>query len=108
MASKREERIQTIATGLLISRMSPVDAITQASLFVGLCEARNAVVAEKAEATPEPEEEDPELALYVSAVRELDSCVELWFIENDYKHGLTPEKTVERWDQYKGYWRRNE
>ena len=106
MASKREERIQNLAAGLLIAGWTPADALAQSALFVQLCEARDAAEAE-AEATPEPEE-DHHLTDYIAAVRELDSCVELWFIQNDYRHGFTPEKTVERWDQYKGYWRRNE
>ena len=47
--------------------------------------------------------EDPELAAYVAAVRELDRCVEWWFAQNDYKHGFTAEKTVRRWREYGVY-----
>lgn len=101
--SKREERIQNLAAGLMIAGRSPADAISQAAIFVQLCEARDA----EAEATHN-DDDDPELALYVNAVRELDSCVELWFIQNDYKHGFTPEKTAERWGEYSMYLRSNE
>ena len=101
--SKREERIQNLAAGLLIAGRTPADALAQSALFVQLCEARDA--AEESEATHDPGE-DHHLTDYIAAVRELDSCVELWFIQNDYKHGFTPEKTAERWDEYRAYLRR--
>lgn len=67
--SKREERIQNLAAGLLIAGRSPIDAFHAAQAFVNICEARDAAEAE-AEATQEPDE-DPKLALYINAVREL-------------------------------------
>jgi len=47
--------------------------------------------------------EDHELEAYVAAVRELDPCVERWFIYNDYKHGFTVEKSAERWRKFGVY-----
>lgn len=103
--SKREERIQTIATGLLISRMSPVDAITQAALFVQLCETRSAAEAE-AEATPEPEE-DPEVELYVNAVKELVPWAERGIIINLRYNAYSPAGAAEWLKSYSLYLRTN-
>ena len=100
--SKREERIQNLAAGLPIAGWTPADALVQSAIFVGLCEARDA-----AEATPD-DDDDPELALFVNAVRELYSCVEMWFVVNDYRHGFAPAKTVERWREHGQYLRSNE
>ena len=52
--------------------------------------------------------EDHELAAYVAEVRTLNPCVERWFVDNDYKHGSTPEKTVERWREFLDYLERTE
>lgn len=59
-------------------------------------------VPDSAEATPEPGG-DYQLGLYANAVVELDACVEMWFIENDYRHGFTPEETVWRWRDHVSY-----
>jgi hypothetical protein len=52
--------------------------------------------------------EEPELAAYIAAVRELVPCVEWWFAINVYKHGFTPEKSAELWQEYKAYFGRVE
>ena len=106
MSSKREERIQNLAAGLLIAGRTPAEALAQSAIFVELCEARDAAE-DDAEATQKPDD-DPELAIYVNAVKEMDSCVEMWFVVNDYKHGFTPVKTVERWCEYGEYLRSSE
>lgn len=54
------------------------------------------------EATPEPGG-DYQLGLYANAVVELDACVEMWFIEDGYRHGFTPEQTIERWRNHVSY-----
>ena len=54
------------------------------------------------EATPEPGG-DYQLGLYANAVVELDACVEMWFIEDDYRRGFTPEQTIERWRNHVSY-----
>jgi hypothetical protein len=59
------------------------------------------------EATYDPGE-DHELEAYISAVRELAPCVEWWFAINVYKHGFTPEKSAELWQEYKAYFGRVE
>lgn len=63
---------------------------------------REATQEAEPEATHDPGE-DHELAAYVAAVRELDPCVERWFIYNDYKHGFTVEKSAERWREFGVY-----
>lgn len=47
--------------------------------------------------------QDHELEAYVAAVRELDPCVERWFIFNDYQHGFSVEKSAERWREFGVY-----
>jgi hypothetical protein len=54
------------------------------------------------EATHDPGE-DHELEAYVAEVRTLNPCVERWFVNNDYKHGFTAEKTAQRWREYGAY-----
>ena len=63
---------------------------------------REATQEAEPESTHDPGE-DPELAAYIAAVRELDRCVEWWFAKNDYQHGFTAEKSAERWREYGVY-----
>lgn len=63
---------------------------------------REATQEDEPETTHDPGE-DHELAAYVAAVRELDPCVERWFIFNDYQHGFSVEKSAERWREFGVY-----
>jgi heme oxygenase len=63
---------------------------------------REATHESEPEATNDPVE-DPELEAYVAEVRTLNPCVERWFVNNDYKHGFTAEKTAQRWREYGAY-----
>lgn len=96
MVSKREERIQNLAAGLLMAGRTPADALAQSAIFVQLCEARDAAEMEEAGATHDPGE-DHELEAYIATVRELMPNADRYVIECWYKHNYTPAQAAEKW-----------